>query len=398
MGSSLAWLDFSEDEQRQAREIVQLFSQRESRDELGIGIVRDVFSNLMFPGVSVIHTRARYFCLIPWIFQRAAEKGRTGQQFLSWQNRKERALVEVLRAGGDEEGLIGRQAGVAVKALPSVIYWNALQRYGILQQSCTIEQVANATKSVSLEEGIVEQIDRSTMLWDPTMPKAPKGFPDLAALDFSLTEEESLWLRERLLATTEGSLMAWMIRNRIVPRPGLSGPWDEPWLGELPVDISQIVRHAEVFSLVMNGAAILYNSLLAERCVEMGIGDWQAQALEYRDRFEEWKSTIDQQSSLVGAWDLPEFWSIVEREYSGRIPLAKRFIFEWTTWVRSSDRPQARADSLIASREREQKRAQARLDNERLLRQWGGSSGTDRLNFRWNQIRRMMLDLFPEVA
>lgn len=398
MGSSLAWLDFSEDEQRQAREIVQLFTQRESRDELGIGVVRDVFSNLMFPGVSVIHTRARYFCLVPWVFQRAADKGRTGRQFLSWQNRKERALVEVLRAGGDEEGLIGRQAGVAVKALPSVIYWNALQRYGILRQPCTIEQVANATKSLSLEEGIVEQIDRSTMLWDPSMPKAPKGFPDLAAMDFSLNEQESSWLRERLLATTEGSLMAWMIRNRIVPSSGSSGPWGESWLGELPVDISRIVQHAEVFSLVMNGAAILYNALLAERCVEMGIGDWQAQAIEYRHRFDDWMSTIDQEFSMVREWDLPDFWSIVEHEYSGHIPRAKRFISEWATWVRSIDRPQSRADSLIAAREREQKKAQARLDNERLLRQWGGSSGTDRMNFRWNQVRRMMLDLFPEAA
>ena len=398
MGSSLAWLDFSEDEQRQAREIVQLFTQRESRDELGIGVVRDVFSNLMFPGVSVIHTRARYFCLVPWVFQRAADKGRTGRQFLSWQNRKERALVEVLRAGGDEEGLIGRQAGVAVKALPSVIYWNALQRYGILRQPCTIEQVANATKSLSLEEGIVEQIDRSTMLWDPSMPKAPKGFPDLAAMDFSLNEQESSWLRERLLATTEGSLMAWMIRNRIVPSSGSSGPWGESWLGELPVDISRIVQHAEVFSLVMNGAAILYNALLAERCVEMGIGDWQAQAIEYRHRFDDWMSTIDQEFSMVREWDLPDFWSIVEHEYSGHIPRAKRFISEWATWVRSIDRPQSRADSLIAAREREQKGAQARLDNERLLRQWGGSSGTDRMNFRWNQVRRMMLDLCPEAA
>jgi len=396
VASTLAWLDFSESEQKQAREIVQLFTQRESRDELGIGVVRDVFSNSMFPGVSVIHTRARYFCFIPWIFQKAGEKGRGGQDFLNWQNKKERALVEILRRGGDEEGLIGRQAGIAVKALPSVIYWNALQRYGILLRPATIEQVATATKMPLLEEGISEQVDRSFTLWDPNMPRAPKGFPDLESMDFALTEDESTWLRERLLATTEGSLLAWMIQHKIVPSSDTVGPWEEPWSEQLPEDISRAVHHSEVFSLVMNGAAILYNALLAERCVDLGIGDWTDEAVNYRTRFDEWLASIDRQSTRVFAWDLQDFWSIVDSEYSGQIPLAKRFISDWATWVRSDERNQLSADSLVAQRERQQKRNQARLNNERLLRQWGGSSGADRVNFRWNQIRRMMLDLVPE--
>ena len=36
--SQLTWLDYSEDDQRRARELVAMFSQRESRDELGIGV------------------------------------------------------------------------------------------------------------------------------------------------------------------------------------------------------------------------------------------------------------------------------------------------------------------------------------------------------------------------
>ena len=48
------------------REIVNLFSERESRDELGIGQVRDAISDLMWPGTSTLFTRARYFLFIPW--------------------------------------------------------------------------------------------------------------------------------------------------------------------------------------------------------------------------------------------------------------------------------------------------------------------------------------------
>ena len=37
----IAWLDASREDQRRMREIVNLFTQSESRDELGIGQVRD---------------------------------------------------------------------------------------------------------------------------------------------------------------------------------------------------------------------------------------------------------------------------------------------------------------------------------------------------------------------
>src|SRR4051794_21980860 len=121
--STLKWLDFSRDEQQRIAELIRLFSQPESRDELGIGVVRDVFSNLMFPGVSVIQTRARYLLFVPWLFQRGVRLGRSGPPLAAWVERHERALVETIRKGGDQEGLIGRLAGVRVKILPSTIYW-----------------------------------------------------------------------------------------------------------------------------------------------------------------------------------------------------------------------------------------------------------------------------------
>ena len=46
----LAWLDCSEADQRRAREIVAMFSQPESRDELGLGQIRDALSDTLFPG------------------------------------------------------------------------------------------------------------------------------------------------------------------------------------------------------------------------------------------------------------------------------------------------------------------------------------------------------------
>ncbi|MBC7630704.1 DUF6361 family protein [Aeromicrobium sp.] len=75
MPSTIAWLDSSREEQRRIREVINLFSQTESRDELGIGQVRDSFTDQLFPGTSTLHTRARYLLLIPWCYGAAASPG-----------------------------------------------------------------------------------------------------------------------------------------------------------------------------------------------------------------------------------------------------------------------------------------------------------------------------------
>lgn len=111
MSSVLAWLDFSDDEQRRARELLRFFSERETRDELGIGTIRDALSDALFPGISVIQTRARYFLFVPWLFQEAQRRGYAGPDLLSRVGRDERRLVEALRRGGWEKPARGSLAG-----------------------------------------------------------------------------------------------------------------------------------------------------------------------------------------------------------------------------------------------------------------------------------------------
>ena len=49
--------------------------------------------------------------------------------------------------------------------------------------------------------------------------------------------------------------------------------------------------------------------------------------------------------------------------------------------------------SFIRGREREHKRAQARLTNKRLLQAWLGSSGSRPLVYRWTQMRPIIHDI-----
>ena len=49
MVSKFGWVDFSENERRQMLDIVDLFNQQDTCDELGVGTIRDAFSVNLLP-------------------------------------------------------------------------------------------------------------------------------------------------------------------------------------------------------------------------------------------------------------------------------------------------------------------------------------------------------------
>lgn len=107
---------------------------------------RDALSDGLFPGTSVLLTRARYLLFVPWAFIRA---GRRTNAFVQ-SHRFEYATIPALKAADDTDGLRGKQAGETLKTLPSAIYWNALSRFGILTQTgLTREQAAAETQNAA---------------------------------------------------------------------------------------------------------------------------------------------------------------------------------------------------------------------------------------------------------
>jgi hypothetical protein len=75
MGSALVCMDFSERERRDALNFIDLFRDKTTRDELGLGTIRDALADRLFPGTSTVQTRARHFPFIPWIYQDLERRG-----------------------------------------------------------------------------------------------------------------------------------------------------------------------------------------------------------------------------------------------------------------------------------------------------------------------------------
>ena len=60
----LGWIDFSEKDRKRALEVIQNLTEQGAVDEIGIGVVRDAFSDYFFPGTSTVQTRAKCHFLI----------------------------------------------------------------------------------------------------------------------------------------------------------------------------------------------------------------------------------------------------------------------------------------------------------------------------------------------
>lgn len=399
MPSSIAWLDTSEDEQRRVREMIQLFTQPESRDELGIGQIRDAFSNALFPGSSTLHTRARYFLLVPWAYQHAERKKSFEEQTHSQARISQQHLVKAISGSKDAEGLIGARAGDRVKSVPSDVYWNGLVTYGIRDRThrAGIRQVV---------EDLAEREHRAPSGWHPTIPDPPTGFPH-KRLDegFALTGAEARWLRERILESVPGTLLAHVVGADRRPDPDSGAPWLDSLCASVEGPARDLLLHAQRFSLVMDGASRLYNVLIAEAYENAGRNRVESPVDRHRQGYLEWVADVERSAPLLSTWNEDEFWELVTGLNSRISFHTQNFVREWTAGIRCGafreaieDRSHGGMREVVKRRESRVKGAQSRLTNSKLLGQWSGASGLGALTYRWGTVRRIATDIHEGLA
>ena len=129
MISSLGWIVLDDRHKRDVMETIALFREPGTVDELGIGTVRDAFSDLLFPGTSVLQTRAKYLLFVPWIFDSVRAEGLVGDAALRTARHREVELITALlaherpvrrtRSRGSSAGRRRRR----LKRMPSEVYW-----------------------------------------------------------------------------------------------------------------------------------------------------------------------------------------------------------------------------------------------------------------------------------
>lgn len=130
--SLFGWLDYDERDAQRMREVFAAFDDKDTIDSLGLGVIRDAISDQLFPGISTIQTRARYFLFVPWICRMLEAEHVPAGRFAARLRELEVALVESLQqVEGPNQGVIGYRARKRLARLPSSVYWNGLGVFGI---------------------------------------------------------------------------------------------------------------------------------------------------------------------------------------------------------------------------------------------------------------------------
>jgi hypothetical protein len=398
--STFVWLDYSERERRKMLDVVDLFREHDTRDELGIGSVRDAFADMLFPGTSTIMTRARYFLLVPWTYQRL-ERQRVGSAEIAARARRaELGLVQPIEDSGDNDGNIGKLAKTTLKRLPSSVYWQGLGVWGIRYFSGAQEQYHRSLDRHYTElkrlggravERDKEHDDLVSPNWHAGLAAPPSDFPEKCSLSLTRREAEYLSERIRLSPACAGSLLAELVALR--QRSGdVAFPWEHPHCAKLPQKLREILDHAHTFSDVMHGAPLLYNLILGEQA------RWKERVTHYRESLAEWAGTISKRARVLEQWNRARFWEIVLAVNPRITNPTRQFINAW--WdlalgggaAQVSQNPAARL--LIGDREGRLKKSLARINNPRAQELWTGNSGTARLEFRWNISQKLLSDIF----
>ena len=131
MDATLTWLDLTASDRDKMRQVLDLFKEQGTVDEMGLGSLRDALSEALFPGTSTIQTRLRYVLFVPWIY-RQLEARRTAASNVPTQLRKaELDLIGPLLENGMSKGVIGERARGSLARQPSSVYWTALVRWGL---------------------------------------------------------------------------------------------------------------------------------------------------------------------------------------------------------------------------------------------------------------------------
>ena len=279
----IGWIDYSKEERDKILSIFTLLSGQDTLDQLGIGSVRDAFSDMLFPGISTQQRRAKYFVLLPYMFYDAlqevqADKLHSGKAVRDFFNERENKIVNVLinHSKPNAQGIVGRR-NLIVDVKPSAMYWSGLKTLGILTEpSFSIDNACNAIygkgklhsktemKNETKDSGADDPDIYSDgyVIFDSIKYKYP--YMKEASIDLTFDEADFLFKKILHAEGTKDSALAYLLRNpNLIQKYTKFEDFDyRDFSGEL----AEKVRLAREFSDFIYGAHLLYNIVYAEGC------------------------------------------------------------------------------------------------------------------------------------
>lgn len=385
---NLGWVDFSKSDRDMVLSVLRQLTEPGAVDELGIGTIRDGFSDILFPGTSTIQTRAKYLFIIPYICMEL-ERGGILQplEFISLLEQNELDLIDILAVNG-AEGVIGQRSRQTLRRKPSSIYWNALRTFGFISEPVSLSEYAallyarrrtsehqktSGKRKSRYEEDTTDDLDtgmKGISFW--RVPVSDDNWRD--ELTIELTKDEAVYLRERILAMpgTRDSLLGLFVHEKRHDFVNYERFDDLDALSEIMSESQwSDYQLARDFSRFIYGAQVRYNIIYSNGMNDAANEEWQ--------KYIEEKPTVnltDIQAKL--------------RPRARVMAFLKRF--------QAALGDEKDLDKLIINREKELKGpARAKLTNTELYHYNDNSVNMEPLSYRIFNAQRIVQDIFEGV-
>ena len=295
MTMQLGWVDFSREDREKVLDVMNLLQEPSAVDEIGIGLVRDAFANLFFPGTSTVQTVAKYFLIVPYVLKEATE-GRYGNdlnKILRRIDQEEKDCgIRLMQNCPGEDGIIGRRVlpknWVARK--PSNIYWNGIRTYGICTQDLTIPELLKASIILQAQKKTSSLGNKGDDTADSERDDADAGrdvttqlfsVPDdyygdwRTNLSIHLTATEAAFLRKTIETSASTSLLGYLLRYSIdVTKYDSFEAIYEDLGAVVPAEVGRTMKLACDFNRLVYTARVRYNYILSAGQNDDAVAEW----------------------------------------------------------------------------------------------------------------------------
>lgn len=407
----IGWIDFSNKDRERAKRLLSFIKPEGQLDELGVGYIRDAISNQIFPGISTIQTRAKYFFIVTNILRDFAKlnpsekRKTTARNYLKTHEHEVKNRLRDLYDGKEGLGIIGvtLKERQQVKRNASEIYWNGLQTYRFLENGgLSLPQfLKNFSAPQTLERSVTnEEKDDLMEIEGLEKIKTPIDNHWFQNLQLGLTEDEQGFFKSQILQPSNFkaySLLVELMKNEELRNVFIDALTFQDFVMQaqeihFDIDVKENLVLAHDFSWLMEGVHLLYNHILKVHIFGANYTDY------HLDEYIDWRTQIEQLMIDFKGFNPSELYKHTKYSRNG----TELFINAWWEYIKNTD-PKALPSSdilkFIENRERLSKGKKSRLSKP-------ASANTDvdiektiglgRFQFRFFNAKTIVKDIFEE--
>ena len=396
MGAGFGWIDFSNEQRDRVFSVIELLNTGGTVDELGIGSVRDNIADWLFPGVSTIQTRPKYFIILTDIFLGYLQRYQKGEKlpllstYLKSEEHRIMHLLAKNHSYKDGDGVIGvtvAQTNGELARKASSVYWNGLRTHKLIDtELSSTEYLIQNDLSIFNPDGDV--MDDKHLIEEQFAIRAPLFSAIKEDIRMELSEEEANYLRDQFKDVTsslkqEHNLLSQLFtkeRAEVIANANNFQEMANLLIADesLHSETIQMLKIALLFDFIMHGAHIRYNIQLHKKSGE----------LNFDDKWNDWLKKLEVKREDVQALNFEYIFSEVSPRTA---PQTQQFMRLWKHEVLKEELNIKLLDELVYRQEIKKKGAKAKLAS--VNGEFTSWVGIQSLQYRFNNVKNIIRDI-----